>query len=174
MAETRTREVTGVDPAQWMALLQQGDEEALERLLTHYDGMLRYIAGGILEAPQDREDCLAQVRLKLWESRGQYDPERSSPATWLTALCRNAAVDHLRRLQRQESGELPEGHPDPPPRPPGGRRHKKGGGGPGPPPLLGTEGGGRFQKNTTWSPKTGKGSLSSARFFVTIGDKGVE
>ena len=41
MAETRTREVTGVDPAQWMALLQQGDEEALERLLTHYDGMLR-------------------------------------------------------------------------------------------------------------------------------------
>ena len=117
MAETRTREVTGVDPAQWMALLQQGDEKALERLLTHYDGMLRYIAGGILEAPQDREDCLAQVRLKLWESRGQYDPERSSPATWLTALCRNAAVDHLRRLQRQGCGELPEAHPDPAPGP---------------------------------------------------------
>ena len=101
MAETKTREVTGVDPAQWMALLQRGDEEALERLLTHYDGMLRYIAGGILDHPQELEDCLAQVRLKLWESRGQYDPERSSPATWLTALCRNAAVDHLRRLQRQ-------------------------------------------------------------------------
>ena len=31
-----------MDPAQWMALLQQGDEKALERLLTHYDGMLRY------------------------------------------------------------------------------------------------------------------------------------
>ena len=117
MAETRTREVTGVDPAQWMALLQQGDGEALEKLLIHYDGMLRYIAGGILEAPQDREDCLAQVRLKLWESRGQYDPERSSPATWLTALCRNAAVDHLRRLQRQGCGELPETHPDPAPGP---------------------------------------------------------
>ena len=117
MAETRTREVTGVDPAQWMALLQQGDEEALERLLTHYDGMLRYIAGGILDHPQELEDCLAQVRLKLWESRGQYDPERPSPATWPTALCRNAAVDHLRRLQRQESGELPEAHPDPAPGP---------------------------------------------------------
>lgn len=106
-----------MDPAQWMALLQQGDGEALERLLTHYDGMLRYIAGGILDHPQELEDCLAQVRLKLWESRGQYDPERSSPATWLTALCRNAAVDHLRRLQRQESGELPEAHPDPAPGP---------------------------------------------------------
>ena len=117
MAETRTREVTGLDPAQWMALLQQGDEEALERLLTHYDGMLRYIAGGILEDPQDREDCLAQVRLKLWESRGQYDPERSSPATWLTALCRSAAVDRLRKARRQNTGELPETHPDPAPGP---------------------------------------------------------
>ena len=117
MAETKTREVTGVDPAQWMALLQQGDGEALEKLLTHYDGMLRYIAGGILEAPQDREDCLAQVRLKLWESRGQYDPERSSPATWLTALCRNAALDRLRRLQHQGAQELPDTHPDPAPGP---------------------------------------------------------
>ena len=117
MAETRTREVTGVDPAQWMALLQQGDEEALERLLTHYDGMLRYIAGGILEAPQDREDCLAQVRLKLWESRGQYDPERSSPATWLTALCRNTAFDRLRQRRRQGTEELQEAHSDPSPGP---------------------------------------------------------
>lgn len=106
-----------MDPAQWMALLQQGDEKALERLLTHYDGMLRYIAGGILEDPQDREDCLAQVRLKLWESRGQYDPERSSPATWLTALCRSAAVDRLRKAKRQNTGELPETHPDPAPGP---------------------------------------------------------
>lgn len=106
-----------MDPAQWMAQLQQGDGEALEKLMTHYDGMLRYIAGGILDRPQDREDCLAQVRLKLWESRARYDPARSSPATWLTALCRSAAVDHLRRLQRQESGELPETHPDPAPGP---------------------------------------------------------
>ena len=117
MAETRTREVTGLDPAQWMALLQQGDGEALEKLLTHYDGMLRYIAGGILEVPQDREDCLAQVRLKLWESRDSYDPKRSSPATWLTALCRNAAFDRLRQLQRQGTEEISEHHPDPAPGP---------------------------------------------------------
>ena len=106
-----------MDPAQWMALLQQGDEEALERLLTHYDGMLQYITAGILEDPQDREDCLAQVRLKLWESREQYDPVRSSPATWLTALCRNAAFDRLRQRRRQGTEELSNSHPDPAPGP---------------------------------------------------------
>ena len=43
-----------MDPAQWMAQLQQGDETALEQLLTHYHGMLQYITAGILEDPQDR------------------------------------------------------------------------------------------------------------------------
>ena len=102
-----------MDAAQWMARLQQGDPEALEWLLTRYGGMLQYILGGMLEDPRDREDCLAQVRLKLWESRGSYDPKRSSPATWLTALCRNAAFDRL----RQGTEEISEHHPDPAPGP---------------------------------------------------------
>ena len=106
-----------MDPSAWMERLRQGDREALEPLLAHYEGMLRYIVSGVLSDPHRQEDCLAEVRLKLWEKREQYDPERSSPATWLTVLCRNAAVDHLRRLQRQESGELPEAHPDPAPGP---------------------------------------------------------
>ena len=102
-----------MDAAQWMARLQQGDPEALEWLLTRYGGMLQYILGGMLEDPRDREDCLAQVRMKLWESRGSYDPKRSSPATWLTALCRNAAFDRL----RQGTEEISEHHPDPAPGP---------------------------------------------------------
>ena len=106
-----------MDAAQWMARLQQGDPEALEWLLTRYGGMLQYILGGMLEDPRDREDCLAQVRMKLWESRGSYDPKRSSPATWLTALCRNAAFDRLRQLQRQGTEEISEHHPDPAPGP---------------------------------------------------------
>ena len=106
-----------MDPSAWMARLQLGDEEALEALLSHYDGMLRYIASGILTDPQEREDCLAQVRLKLWERREQYDPDRSSPATWLTALCRNAAVDWLRQLERRGTQELSAAHPDPAPGP---------------------------------------------------------
>ena len=80
-----------MDAAQWMARLQQGDPEALEWLLTRYGGMLQYILGGMLE--------------------------RSSPATWLTALCRNAAFDRLRQLQRQGTEEISEHHPDPAPGP---------------------------------------------------------
>ena len=97
-----------MDPSAWMERLQQGDREALEPLLAHYEGMLRYIVSGVLSDPHRQEDCLAEVRLKLWEKREQYDPERSSPATWLTVLCRNAAVDHLRSAQRHSAEALDE------------------------------------------------------------------
>ena len=106
-----------MDPAAWMELLRRGEAEGLEGLLRHYDGMLRYIIRGILDDPQEREECLAQVRLKVWESRGQYDPARSTPATWLTALCRNAAVDRLRQLRRRETQPLSDLQADPAPGP---------------------------------------------------------
>ena len=67
--------MTGIDPSAWMERLQQGDREALEPLLAHYEGMLRYIVSGVLSDPHQQEDCLAEVRLKLWEKREQYDPE---------------------------------------------------------------------------------------------------
>ena len=88
-------------------------------MLTHFDGMLHYIIRGMLENPQDREDCLAEVQRKLWETRMQYDPERSSPAVWVTVLCRNTAFDHLRRRKRQSGSaeELDPAHPDPTPGP---------------------------------------------------------
>lgn len=106
-----------MDPSAWMERLRQGDREALEPLLAHYEGMLRYIVSGVLSDPHRQEDCLAEVRLKLWEKREQYDPERSSPATWLTVLCRNAAVDHLRSAQRHSAEALDETRPDPTPGP---------------------------------------------------------
>ena len=103
----------------WMERLGQDDHEALEHLLAHYDGMLRYIISGMLSDPQDQEDCLAQVRAKLWEGRHQYDREKASPTTWLTALCRNAAYDRLRAQarQRERTGALDETLADPAPGP---------------------------------------------------------
>lgn len=106
-----------MDPSAWMERLRQGDGRPWSPCWPHYEGMLRYIVSGVLSDPHRQEDCLAEVRLKLWEKREQYDPERSSPATWLTVLCRNAAVDHLRSAQRHSAEALDETRPDPAPGP---------------------------------------------------------
>ena len=93
--------------------------EELERLLQEHGPMMAYIVRGILSDPHEAEDCLAQIKAKLWEKAALYDAEKSSPATWLTAVCRNAAYDRLRALKRQSNrtGELTPDIPDPAPGP---------------------------------------------------------
>ena len=93
--------------------------ETLEQLIQNHSPMMEYIVRGILSDPHEAEDCLAQIKAKLWEKADTYDREKASPATWLTAVCRNAAYDRLRALKRRadRSGELSEDIPDPAPGP---------------------------------------------------------
>lgn len=94
-------------------------QEVLEQLIREYTPMMEYVVRGILSDPHEAEDCLSQILAKLWEKAHHYDPEKSSPATWLTAVCRNAAYDRLRALtrRRDRTGELSEHIPDPDPGP---------------------------------------------------------
>lgn len=80
----------------------------LERLLAEYAGMMAYIVGGILRNAQETEECLGEIRLKLAEGRWTYDPQRGKEAAWLTAVCRNAALDRLRRQKGRREEPLPE------------------------------------------------------------------
>lgn len=93
--------------------------EEIEALLERHGPMMAYVIRGILSDPHEQEECLAQVRARVWERWESYDRERSSPATWLTALCRNAAYDRLRAKarQRERRGTLDETLADPAPGP---------------------------------------------------------
>ena len=108
-----------MDPVNWLERLRDGDPAAMEPLLSEYGPMMDYIVRGILSDVHAREDCLAEVRAKLWERRLLYDPGRASPAAWITALCRNAAYDRLRARARREGrqGDLSPELADPAPGP---------------------------------------------------------
>lgn len=93
--------------------------EEIEALLERHGPMMAYVVRGILSDPHEQEECLAQVRARVWEWWETYDREKASPATWLTALCRNAAYDRLRTQaqQRERRGTLDETVADPAPGP---------------------------------------------------------
>ena len=95
------------------------DGPAVEQLLTRYEGMMAYIVRGILADPHEAEDCLAQVRAKIWEKAALYDGEKAALSTWVTAICRNTAYDRLRALERRsrQTEELSPDTPDPTPGP---------------------------------------------------------
>lgn len=96
-------------------LLQQ-DQKGLEELARRYGSLMRYIISPILPDAQDREECMADVSILVWQKIEQYDPDRGAFSTWLTALTRNAALNRARK-RRQDPEPLSPEHPSPTPGP---------------------------------------------------------
>ena len=99
-----------------LALLRAGDERGAEALLRHYAPLMRYIIAPIVPDAQDREECLSDAALRVWEKFGTYDPARGSWTAWLTALTRNTALNRARKKScgsEELSGDRPSAEPTP-------------------------------------------------------------
>lgn len=97
-----------------IAQLLQKDERGMEALLQHYGPLMRYIIAPILPDPQDREECLSEASLRVWNKIAQFDPARGSWNAWLTAITRNTALNFQRSAQHHSSVQsIPEGTPAP-------------------------------------------------------------
>lgn len=101
-----------------IALLLQQDENGMRALLQHDGPLLRYIIAPILPNSEDREDCLSEVTLRVWEKIGQFNAQRGSWHAWLTAIARNTALNYTRKAPCSDSvEEIPENTPSPEPTP---------------------------------------------------------
>lgn len=99
-------------------LLLQKDENGISELLKHYGPLMRYIIAPILPNAEDMEDCLSEVSMRVWDKIEQYDSERGSLASWITAVTRNTALNHKRDFTHcQSSDEINENTPSPEPSP---------------------------------------------------------
>lgn len=107
-----------MDDRELLELLRTGEEQGLDELLRQYGPLLRYVVSPILDDPREREECLSDISLLIWDRVGQYSPARGTLRAWLTALARNAALNRLRSLRRRgTSDELPPDLTDPAPGP---------------------------------------------------------
>ena len=85
-------------------LLQQivgGDEAALRTLMVRYDARIRYIIRPFLPDAREQEECVQDVAMTLWRKAGEYDSSKASFAAWLTAICRNTALNRARRQKTE-------------------------------------------------------------------------
>lgn len=95
--------------------LQRREQAGLETFTRRYSPLMRYVISPILPDEQDREECLADVSLLVWEQIGRYDPSRGAFTTWLTVLTRNTALNRARG--RRDTEPLSPEHPSPAPGP---------------------------------------------------------
>ena len=96
-------------------LLRSRSEHGVDELLRHYAPLMRYIIVPILPRAEDREECLSEAAMRVWERIESFDPERGSWKAWLTAVTRNAALNHARKGANDE--ELSDAIPSPAPTP---------------------------------------------------------
>ena len=90
-------------------LLLEKDERGMAELMRQYAPLLKYIIAPIVADAHEREDCLSEISLIIWDKIGLFDPEKGSLRAYLTAIARNAAVSHAKRLGRHTHEELPAG-----------------------------------------------------------------
>ena len=87
-----------MDDRQLMASIAGGDEGALQALLRRFTPLFLYILRPILPDERDREECLADISLRIWQGAGSFDGAKGSLNGWLTALTRNAALNRARKI----------------------------------------------------------------------------
>ena len=93
-------------------LLLSRDERGVSELLLHYGPLMRYIIAPILSDARDREDCLNDVVMRVWERIDTFDDLKGSFNTWLTAITRNAALNRARGGTAVDSAEeIPQNTP---------------------------------------------------------------
>jgi RNA polymerase sigma-70 factor (ECF subfamily) len=90
-----------------MALAQEGDKAAYERLLADILPALRSFARRRLGDDVAAEDVVQEVLLSVHRARRTYRPERPFEP-WLFAIARNAIIDFQRARGRRKEEALPE------------------------------------------------------------------
>ena len=85
--------------------LRDGDERALDELISRKTNPLLKLAYRILNDAEEARDIVQVTFFRLWEKRDRFDA-RWSPNTWIYRIATNLAIDHLRsRRSRQKSLE---------------------------------------------------------------------
>jgi RNA polymerase sigma-70 factor (ECF subfamily) len=74
----------------------RGERNALQTIYRLTAAKLFAVCMRILGERGEAEDVLQEVYMTVWRKAGTFDPAFSSPMTWLIAIARNRAIDHLR------------------------------------------------------------------------------
>ncbi len=82
--------------------LQEGNENAFERIYELYSKSLYGIINSIIHDDKIAEEILQDVFLKIWNSANTYDPAKGRFFTWILNIARNASIDKLRSREYKD------------------------------------------------------------------------
>ena len=84
-----------------IANIANGDRDSFQAIHERYANLLFSVVFKILNDRQDAEEVLQEVFFDLWRKAKLFQSSKGRPATWLTSMARNRAIDRLRVKERQ-------------------------------------------------------------------------
>src|SRR5690242_1203607 len=81
------------------------DQRAFASLYQSSSAKLFAVAVRITRRRDWAEEVLQEAFVNIWNHAESYNPTKSAPMTWMTAIVRNRALDCLRRPREVEIGE---------------------------------------------------------------------
>lgn len=82
-----------------MALLQQGNHDALETLYDRYAPIVKSVVMKVVHNEAEAEDLLQEIFVEVWKRVGTYDATKGRPLGWIVTLARRRGIDRLRKAQ---------------------------------------------------------------------------
>ncbi len=81
--------------------LRNGSQQALRKLMENYKLMLAKRILYILRSPEDTEELLQELFVRVWLNRGKINPEQPIKA-YLFHIGQNLVFDRIRKLNREK------------------------------------------------------------------------
>lgn len=100
--------LTPADLVRLLAAVARGDEAAFERLYAATKAKLYGVVLRILRRQDLAEEVVQETYVKVWHNAAQFNPEVSSPITWMAAIARNRAIDLVRKRGELSIEEEPD------------------------------------------------------------------
>ena len=79
-----------------IARAAQGEDPAFSELYALTQRKMRKTINAVCAPGVEIEDILQDAYVKIWRNAPQFNPDRSSPISWMTVIARNTAIDALR------------------------------------------------------------------------------
>ena len=80
--------------------LRMKNQESLSDFRKAFSPLINYILSPILKDSRDKEECLSDIVVTVWERIDTYDESKGSFTTWLTVISRNLALNKARSRNR--------------------------------------------------------------------------
>ena len=74
----------------------EGEDAAFTELYALTSRKMRKTARTVCARGTEVEDILQDAYLKIWRNAPNFDPDRSSPISWMSVIVRNTAIDTFR------------------------------------------------------------------------------